>query len=397
MIVPILCTAVAVLLCALWRLAFQNSLLRRGDQKLESELRFYKDAHADLYQRSCADRETMRKQLEESRTREGTIVRELENVKQDQERTLIELAQTKYCAVRLEQTIQNWSARMTIIDSAPRSKAPNIFEEKYNKTLTELTSCQKDLHEARKQRDFYQSDIERYKCQLREIATKYREEIGKVELSRDEAVAQLSLCLDQSARENKHSDVQQAAHIISLRREVLSLRLSVDREKEYSRHLQNENSTVRLALDKQKERTIAVEQKSVVVIEKKPKLSDEAKIVQKVLTKKYRLLPNYEFKIQDEAIRRRKFDFQFIWEFMLFVLEYDGKQHFEDTGHYYYNPRADRDKTEVAMAHGFRVIRISYKELNNASYHVSRALTQKKKCYLSNPELYAKIGIVEVQ
>jgi hypothetical protein len=120
------------------------------------------------------------------------------------------------------------------------------------------------------------------------------------------------------------------------------------------------------------------------------------KIVKKVL-KRHKIKFETETKIDDPRVRRRRYDisFSYVWE--RWKLEFDGIQHF-DPKHKWHTPTSekdDQDKTTVAIEHGFNMIRISYLEESQIEFHILRALKERKKLYLSNSGLYARIGIFE--
>jgi hypothetical protein len=122
--------------------------------------------------------------------------------------------------------------------------------------------------------------------------------------------------------------------------------------------------------------------------------------VYKFLTKTLDITPNKEFKIQDSRVKSRKYDYHFLYDSLHFILEFDGKPHFEFTKKYHASlevleesKQVDRLKTKVAIENGFRMIRISYKQEKEIDYHILQALKQKKKLYLSDPLLYQSIGI----
>lgn len=120
------------------------------------------------------------------------------------------------------------------------------------------------------------------------------------------------------------------------------------------------------------------------------------KTVKKVL-RKLSIKFETETRINDPRVKRRRYDIRFSYTWEKWILEFDGTQHF-DPGHKWHTSTSevdDQTKTVVAIEHGFKVIRISYLEEKEIEHHILTALKQKRKLYLSNPGLYAKIGIFE--
>jgi len=94
-------------------------------------------------------------------------------------------------------------------------------------------------------------------------------------------------------------------------------------------------------------------------------------------------------------MKRRRYDIRFPYPRERWKLEYDRIQHF-DPRYKWHTPTSEKDdqeKTTVAIEHGFKVIRISYLEEREIEYHILNALKQKRRLYLSNPQLYMRIGI----
>jgi very-short-patch-repair endonuclease len=108
-----------------------------------------------------------------------------------------------------------------------------------------------------------------------------------------------------------------------------------------------------------------------------------------------------EFKILSGPLKKRRYDFAFFYKNKKYILEFDGKQHWKgfdlDEKKLQENQQVDQMKTEVAVGADFNVIRISYKEEKEILFHLKTALEKEMKVYVSNPELYAKIGIHELK
>ncbi len=91
----------------------------------------------------------------------------------------------------------------------------------------------------------------------------------------------------------------------------------------------------------------------------------------------------------------RRYDFYFEYKGVKYLLEFDGRQHFDYEGHFHrdeedflYRQEIDRIKTYVGVLTKHVVIRISYLEINSIVEHIETALTGKEWCYFSNPNLY---------
>lgn len=90
---------------------------------------------------------------------------------------------------------------------------------------------------------------------------------------------------------------------------------------------------------------------------------------------------------------KRKFDFLFLCNGVLHVLEFDGEQHFKYTPHFHSSKESfkesqkiDRVKTVIALKAGYRVIRIDYTQSDFIKEHMLEALRSKEILYLSTPQ-----------
>ena len=106
------------------------------------------------------------------------------------------------------------------------------------------------------------------------------------------------------------------------------------------------------------------------------------------------IVPTPQVKIK--SLPTRLFDFGFESDGINWLLEYDGIQHFklnvlfhdDDIDKFHEAQEVDMLKTEIAVKEGYHVIHIDYTQLNNAKYHIVRALNMKQPIYFSTPELY---------
>lgn len=99
-----------------------------------------------------------------------------------------------------------------------------------------------------------------------------------------------------------------------------------------------------------------------------------------------------------ETLPRRRFDFYFEYNNNKYLLELDGKQHFEYIPFFHstfdnfkYNQEVDRVKTYAAYVSGYRVIRIDYTQLFNTGTHILHAVNQNQSLYFSNIKMYEYI------
>lgn len=109
-----------------------------------------------------------------------------------------------------------------------------------------------------------------------------------------------------------------------------------------------------------------------------------------------------EVSINDKRIRNKRFDFFFESDGRHFLVEYDGKQHFVYTPYLHRVESAfvegqaiDKLKQNIALSHGFSVIRIDY-SANNVDLVrgvIVKALAFKRpRVTYSHPELYTYLS-----
>jgi very-short-patch-repair endonuclease/predicted Zn-ribbon and HTH transcriptional regulator len=122
-------------------------------------------------------------------------------------------------------------------------------------------------------------------------------------------------------------------------------------------------------------------------------LSNGEKECARILT---RLGIKYRIQVCFEENKILKYDFWFMIDEEGYLLEWDGIQHFKIVVHFHANRETflesqNRDifKTKTAIENGYNVIRIDYTQLNNAEYHIKKAIELGKELYLSNSELYS--------
>jgi hypothetical protein len=94
-------------------------------------------------------------------------------------------------------------------------------------------------------------------------------------------------------------------------------------------------------------------------------------------------------------LHRKRYDFYFEYNGNKFLLELDGKQHFNYVDHFNDNmeefqhtQNMDRIKMLASYHFGYLIIRIDYTQLNMIGYHIVQALTKCDKIYLSNNDKY---------
>lgn len=100
----------------------------------------------------------------------------------------------------------------------------------------------------------------------------------------------------------------------------------------------------------------------------------------------------------------KKFDFKFIYNAKLFLLEFDGCQHFKfntffckTLGKFIERQNIDIEKTQLAINHGYFLIRIDDEQLDNNTIEthiiagINAAFNTSVKYYVSNPEKYKYI------
>lgn len=92
---------------------------------------------------------------------------------------------------------------------------------------------------------------------------------------------------------------------------------------------------------------------------------------------------------------RFRYDFKFEHDGETYVLEWDGIQHFKYRYFFHRNLETFYDcqdidvrKTQHALFNGYRIIRVSYKELKNLERHFQSALDLKQSLYVSNEDQY---------
>lgn len=111
-----------------------------------------------------------------------------------------------------------------------------------------------------------------------------------------------------------------------------------------------------------------------------------------VLTKlSIEFIPEYS----DYRSTNRRYDFRFVVGENHYLLEFDGIQHFEHIDFFHRTEdefierqQVDIDKTQFAVSHGYKLIRIDYNEICNIESHITGAIRKNESLYLSNHELY---------
>lgn len=96
-----------------------------------------------------------------------------------------------------------------------------------------------------------------------------------------------------------------------------------------------------------------------------------------------------------DQLPTRKFDFYIISEGDYYLLEFDGRQHFEMYSMFHKSyedflehQEIDRQKTWIPQQYGYKIIRIDHNRIGKISYHIDEALRLKQSLYLSNVDMY---------
>ncbi|CAH6419303.1 Hypothetical protein HVR_LOCUS504 [uncultured virus] len=105
-------------------------------------------------------------------------------------------------------------------------------------------------------------------------------------------------------------------------------------------------------------------------------------------------LPQFSIK----TLPYRRYDFMFVYNNIRYLLEYDGRQHFEyinfffiDEDEFKERQLIDIIKTQKALNEGYRVIRIDYKQIDIIKYHIEKALSSNATTYFSDETMYTHI------
>jgi len=93
---------------------------------------------------------------------------------------------------------------------------------------------------------------------------------------------------------------------------------------------------------------------------------------------------------------RWSYDFAFTWGEKIYLVEYDGNQHFEYTPIFHSSERRfhqlqtrDVHKTAAALMQGYHVIRLDAKTVKEIGPHIQAALQiNTSRLYVSHPERY---------
>jgi hypothetical protein len=103
----------------------------------------------------------------------------------------------------------------------------------------------------------------------------------------------------------------------------------------------------------------------------------------------------YERQFRLKCTRRKSYDYYFSINNSEFLLEYDGKQHFQFIKHFHrtednfeIQQNVDRLKTYAAINMGYNMIRIDYKSRDRICEIIKAAILEPKTLYLSNPDMY---------
>lgn len=103
----------------------------------------------------------------------------------------------------------------------------------------------------------------------------------------------------------------------------------------------------------------------------------------------------YKKEFSIDIIPKRRFDFYCSVDDNNFIIEYDGRQHFQEVSVFHSekytledSQRLDIVKTCLAIHRGFNVIRIDHTEIDNIAQHLNKAFELKSKLYVSTPNMY---------
>jgi Zn finger protein HypA/HybF involved in hydrogenase expression/very-short-patch-repair endonuclease len=107
---------------------------------------------------------------------------------------------------------------------------------------------------------------------------------------------------------------------------------------------------------------------------------------------------SYEIEYKIRSCPTRRYDFMFVYNGISYLLEFDGKQHFEynlffhtDHDNFLYRQRIDIAKTFNAIDEGYRVVRISHKDIDAVRHHILNSVASDEHLYVSDPNLYQYI------
>lgn len=114
---------------------------------------------------------------------------------------------------------------------------------------------------------------------------------------------------------------------------------------------------------------------------------------------------NIEF-IQEYKLpvsNRRRYDYYFELSGRMFIIEYDGEQHFKYVRKYHKTKERflqaqiiDRIKTYYSWNSGVTIIRIDYTQVDNIQQHIINAVESPGLVYFSSPTLYKYITDVNI-
>ena len=97
-----------------------------------------------------------------------------------------------------------------------------------------------------------------------------------------------------------------------------------------------------------------------------------------------------------DPYKRLKYDFEFEFNNQKWMLEFDGKQHFEVIDFFKMTEETleifhERDilKTNNALSHGYNVIRIDYTQMDDIVTHLKQVLNSNYNLYVTNENMYS--------
>lgn len=118
--------------------------------------------------------------------------------------------------------------------------------------------------------------------------------------------------------------------------------------------------------------------------------------------KENNIIPERQFIIEHSLVNKgwsKKYDFKFIYKNRLYIIEFDGGQHFnfhKNINKFKSNQQIDINKTQIAIDNGYFIIRIDHTQLKEIGNHIYEAIVNissnpSNKYYFSNSEMYKHI------
>lgn len=104
-----------------------------------------------------------------------------------------------------------------------------------------------------------------------------------------------------------------------------------------------------------------------------------------------------EFRIENHPdLEGKRFDFYFIYNEQRYLIEFDGRQHFEFVEYFHetydnfiLGQNSDKIKTQIPLSLGYKIIRIDYTQEKSVDRYIMEALESGQALSLSNEEMYS--------